>query len=185
MRVIAGKYRSRRLVAPAGVQTRPTSDRLRETLFNVLGPAVQGSAWLDLFAGSGAIGIEALSRGALMAHFVESSSRAVRAIRSNLATLGVSEGFEITERDVIPALRLLNGRAAASFDFCFLDPPYRKEQDYQQVLGFLAQSGLLKTGGLVIVEHDKHFDPGEVFGSLSRRRKLRQGDAVLSFYARE
>ena len=184
MRVIAGKYRSRRLIAPAGVQTRPTSDRMRETLFNVLGAAVEDSGWLDLFAGSGAIGIEALSRGARMVHFVESSGRAVRAIRSNLAALGIREGFEIVEHDAMKALRLLNTRTAA-FDFCFLDPPYRKQDDYQQVLSFLSRSRLLSTGALVIAEHDKHFDPGEIFGSLSRRRKLRQGDAVLSFYSRE
>src|SRR5262245_34238119 len=181
MRIIAGKYRSRRLVAPAGVQTRPTSDRLRETLFNVLGASVQGSVWLDLFAGSGAVGIEALSRGARLVHFVESSSRAARAIRSNLDSLAITDGAEIVEREANAALRLLDARPAAC-DFCFLDPPYRKQTDYEQVLIFLAGSRLLKPGALVIAEHDKHFDPGEVFGVLHRSRKLRQGDAVLSFY---
>ncbi len=183
MRVIAGKFRSRRLAAPAGIQTRPTSDRLRETLFNVLGPSVENSVWLDLFAGSGAIGIEALSRGARMVHFVESSSRAIRAIRSNLAALGISEGFEIAEHRAVGALHLLSDHGVVC-DFCFLDPPYRRQDDYQQILSFLSRSPLLGTTGLVIAEHDKHFDPGEVFGSLSRRRKLRQGDAVLSFYAK-
>src|SRR5215472_11812334 len=96
MRVIAGKYRSRRLAAPAGVQTRPTSDRLRETLFNVLGGSVEFSVWLDLFAGSGAIGIEALSRGARLVHFVETSKPAIHAIRANLAGLGIRQGFAIT-----------------------------------------------------------------------------------------
>jgi 16S rRNA (guanine(966)-N(2))-methyltransferase RsmD len=179
--VIAGKYRSRRLVAPAGEQTRPTSDRLRETLFNVLGSEVEASVWLDLFAGSGAIGIEALSRGASMVHFVESSPRAARAIRSNLASLKINEGFEIVERDVAAALRQLDARAIAC-DFCFLDPPYRKQDDYEQVLSFLARSRLLKPGSLVVAEHDKRFDPGESFAPLVRRRLLRQGDAVLSFY---
>lgn len=183
MRVIAGKYRSRRLVAPAGSQTRPTSDRLRETLFNVLGPAVQDSVWLDLFAGSGAIGIEALSRGARMVHLVESSSQAVRAIRSNLASLKISQGFEIIEREVAAALCLLESKVVVC-DFCFLDPPYRKAGDYEQVLNFLGRSKLLGPSGLVIAEHDKHFDPGEIFGELHRRRILRQGDAVLSFYVR-
>jgi len=184
MRVIAGKFRSRRLAMPAGIQTRPTSDRLRETLFNVLGTSVEDSDWLDLFAGSGAIGIEALSRGARSVHFVESSGRAVRVIQANLRALGINEGFAITERNVAAALRHLDERAEP-YDFCFLDPPYRKQDDYQQVLGFLSQARLLKPGGLVIAEHDKHFDPGEVFGSLSRQRKLRQGDAVLSFYERK
>jgi 16S rRNA (guanine(966)-N(2))-methyltransferase RsmD len=183
MRIIAGKYRSRRLAAPAGVQTRPTSDRLRETLFNVLGPSVEGSVWLDLFAGSGAVGIEALSRGARTVYFVESSSRAARAIRANLAALGIQDGCEVVEREVNSALRFLESRAAAC-DFCFLDPPYRKQDDYAQVLGFLSQSRLLQPGSLVIAEHDKHFDPGEEFDALERYRKLRQGDSVLSFYRR-
>src|SRR5262245_58390516 len=183
VRVIAGKFRSRRLAAPAGIQTRPTSDRLRETLFNVLGASVENSDWLDLFAGSGAIGIEALSRGARSVHFVESSSRAVRVIQANLRALGINQGFAITERDVAAALRQLDERAEPC-DFCFLDPPYRKQDDYQQVLGFLSRSRLLKPTGLVIAEHDKRFDPGETFGQLNRQRKLRQGDAVLSFYAR-
>jgi 16S rRNA (guanine(966)-N(2))-methyltransferase RsmD len=182
MRVIAGKYRSRRLIAPAGVQTRPTSDRLRETLFNVLGASVEESLWLDLFAGSGAIGIEALSRGARLVHFVESSSRAIRAIRANLASLKLSQGFEIIEREAVAALHLLEGRAVAC-DFCFLDPPYRHKGDYAKVLNFLSGSTLLVPDSLVIAEHDKHFDPGEIFGELHRCRILRQGDAVLSFYS--
>src|SRR5215472_1735420 len=106
MRVIAGKYKSRRLEAPAGVQTRPTSDRLRETLFNVVAPLVADSVWLDLFAGSGAIGIEALSRGARGVYFVESATAAARTIRKNLHTLAIHEGAEIIERDAAVALRM-------------------------------------------------------------------------------
>src|SRR5256885_13918340 len=94
MRVIAGKYKSRKLVAPTGIETRPTSDRLRETFFNVVAASVQDSVWLDLFAGTGAIGIEALSRGARMVYFVETSKRAARSIRDNLATLNIEEGYE-------------------------------------------------------------------------------------------
>src|SRR5262249_12691645 len=154
MRVIAGKYRSRRLLAPAGIETRPTSDRLCETLFNVLGPAVSESLWLDLFAGSGAIGIEALSRGAGMVYFVESSKRAAAAIRSNLAALEVNQGFEVLERDVTAALRALDSRLVAC-DFCFLDPPYRKQDTYQEVLELLSKSRLLKPGSRVIAEHDQ------------------------------
>ena len=188
MRIIAGKYRSRKLIAPEGLETRPTSDRLRETLFNVVASAVPGSVWLDLFAGTGAVGIEALSRGARMAYFVESAKRAACAIRENLDALGIEQGFEVLERDVATALRALDAAwetKAVVCDFCFLDPPYRKIGDYEQTLGFLAQSRLLRPGSLVIAEHDKHFDPGEVFGVLRRRRKLRQGDAVLSFYRRD
>lgn len=116
-----------------------------------------------------------------MAYFVESSKRAARAIRENLETLGIEEGFEIHERDVLTALRTLDAEGIAC-DFCFLDPPYRKMGDYEQTLNFLSHSRLLKSGGLVIAEHDKHFDPGDAFAALHRKRKLRQGDAVLSFY---
>ncbi len=184
MRIIAGKYRSRRLTAPQGIETRPTSDRLRETLFNVVAPSVPDSVWIDLFAGTGAIGIEALSRGAATAYFVESSRRAARAIRDNLHSLDIDEGAEVIEREASTALRMLDTQAVVC-DFCFLDPPYRKMGDYEQTLGFLSQSRLLKPGSLVIAEHDKHFDPGDVFGALRRQRTLRQGDAVLSFYSRE
>jgi 16S rRNA (guanine966-N2)-methyltransferase len=182
MRVIAGKYKSRRLAAPPGVQTRPTSDRLRETLFNVVAHAIEGSVWLDLFAGSGAIGIEALSRGARNVYFVESSGVAARIIRNNLHTLEIDEGTEVVERDASTALRMLDSQAVTC-DFVFLDPPYRKMGDYEQVLGFLSQSRLLRPASQVIAEHDKHFDPGDTFGSLRRHRSLRQGDAVLSFYS--
>lgn len=184
MRVIAGKYKSRRLVAPSGTDIRPTSDRLRETLFNVVAPAVPESVWIDLFAGTGAIGIEAISRGARMVYFVESSGRATRAIRKNLDQLEIAEGFEVIERDASVALRLLDSQAV-SCNFCYLDPPYRQMEDYEQALGFLSQSRLLDPTALVIAEHDKHFDPGEEFGSLRRQRKLRQGDSVLSFYRRK
>ncbi|HEY6352320.1 MAG TPA: 16S rRNA (guanine(966)-N(2))-methyltransferase RsmD [Candidatus Angelobacter sp.] len=184
MRVIAGKYKSRRLAAPAGAHVRPTSDRMRETLFNVVAPAVPGSVWIDLFAGTGAIGIEAISRGARMVYFVESSNRATRIIRKNLAQLAIEEGFEIIEREAPAALRLLDAQAMAC-NFCYLDPPYRQMEDYEEALGFLSQSRLLDPTGLVIAEHDKHFDPGDEFGPLRRQRKLRQGDSVLSFYRRE
>ena len=182
MRVIAGKYKSRRLEAPAGTQTRPTSDRLRETLFNVVAPAIDDSVWLDLFAGSGAIGIEALSRGARTAYFVESAGGAARTIRKNLHTLEIEDGAEVIEREANIALRMLDSQAV-SCDFVFLDPPYRKMGDYEQVLGFLSQSRLLSPASQVIAEHDKHFDPGDAFGALRRNRTLRQGDAVLSFYS--
>ena len=184
MRVIAGKFKSRRLEAPAGIHTRPTSDRLRETLFNVVAPRIEDSVWLDLFAGSGAIGIEALSRGARTAYFVESAAAAARTIRKNLHTLAIEDGFEVIEREAANALRMLDAQAV-KFDFCFLDPPYRKMGDYEQVLGFLSQSRLIDSASQVIAEHDKHFDPGDEFGSLRRQRVLRQGDAVLSFYSRE
>jgi len=181
MRVIAGKYRSRQLRSLRGLDVRPTTDRLRETLFNVLARMVEGSVWLDLYAGTGAIGIEALSRGARMVYFAEASRKAAEVIRQNLRSLKIEEGFEVQEREAEVALRLLNARAV-SCDVCFLDPPYRLEHAYARVLGFLGESRLLKPSSIVVAEHEKHFDPGGTFGALERDRELRQGDAVLSFY---
>ncbi len=187
MRVIAGQYRSRPLRSLRGMDIRPTSDRLRETLFNVLTAgqpeALAGTVWLDLFAGTGAVGIEALSRGAHAVYFVESSARAAAVIRENLRSLGIAEGFEVQEREVERALRLLDSQAVTC-DYVFLDPPYRKREAYETTLGFLSQSRLLRAASLVIAEHEKRFDPGERFGALKRVRTLHQGDAGLSFYRR-
>ncbi len=164
---------------------RPTSDRLRETLFDVLTAgrpdAFAGSIWLDLFAGTGAVGIEALSRGAHAVYFVEASARAAELIRDNLRNLGVSEGFEIHEREANRALRLLDSQALV-FDYVFLDPPYRMQDVYEETLGFLSQSRLLRPSSVVVAEHEKRFDPGERFGALQRFRILKQGDSALSFF---
>ena len=185
MRVIAGRFRSRKLAAPRGLKVRPTSDRLRETLFNVLAagkrPALEGSVWLDLYAGTGAVGLEALSRGADRVYFVESARAAADCIRANLRALGVIEGFEVLEHEVLPALRQLDTQAVTC-DYVFLDPPYRDAGAYEQVLDFLSKSRLLRPSSIVIAEHDRRFDPGDTFGALHRFRQLEQGDAVLSFY---
>ena len=181
MRVIGGKYRSRQLRSLRGLDVRPTSDRLRETLFNVLASQIEDSVWLDLYAGTGAVGIEALSRGARSVYFVESSPKAAAVIRENLQLLQIEEGYEVLEREAEPTLRRLDAQAV-SCDVCFLDPPYRNQQAYAEVLGFLGQSRLLKASSIVVAEHDKRLDPGGKFGALERYRELRQGDAVLSFY---
>ena len=184
MRIIAGKYRSRPIRSLHGLDLRPTSDRLRETLFDVLTGEpgrLEGSVWLDLYAGTGAVGLEALSRGASAVYFVESSRKVAALIRANLKALGIDRGFEVLTLESLPALRRLESRSVAC-DFCFLDPPYRMQQAYGEVLEMLSRSALLKPTSAVIAEHEKHFDPGEAFGPLVRYRKLQQGDAVLSFY---
>jgi 16S rRNA (guanine966-N2)-methyltransferase len=185
MRVIAGKFRSRPLSSLRGLDLRPTADRLRETLFNVLSTgnstAFEGKVWLDLCAGTGAIGIEALSRGAAQVYFVESSAPAARLIHRNLQSLGLETGFAVLKEDVARALRQLEEKGVSA-DFIFLDPPYRLEKLYGQVLLLLCQSRLLNPDTVVVAEHDKRFDPGEEFPPLRRYRLLRQGDAALSFY---
>ena len=184
MRVIAGKYRSRPLRSMRGMDIRPTADRVRESLFNVLTAgqpeALVGSAWLDLFAGTGAVGIEALSRGAARVSFVESSAAAARVVRQNLDSLGIDAGFTVLQADVIKSLKKME--SAAKVDFIFLDPPYDFAEGYRSTLEFLSTAAFLGPKAIIIAEHVKRFDPGETFGALARFRKLVQGDAVLSFY---
>ena len=200
MRVIAGKFRSRRLHSLRGMDLRPTSDRLRETLFNVLAAgnptAFDGKVWLDLCAGTGAVGIEALSRGAAKVYFVESAAPPASLIQRNLRSLVPengseisgsevpgfeASGFEVIREDVACALRQLEARNVTA-DFIFLDPPYRMEKIYQQTLQQLSQSRLLRPKTIVVAEHEKRFDQGDGFAPLHRYRKLEQGDAALSFY---
>jgi len=185
MRVIAGKYRGRPLRSLRGTDIRPTSDRLRETLFNVLTAgnpeALQGSVWLDLFAGTGAVGIEALSRGAKKAYFVETAAAAAKLIEQNLRSLGIVEGYNILRDDLAGVLWRLQREHVAA-DVVFLDPPYRMQQAYEETLSALSDSSLVWAMSLIIAEHEKKFDPGDEFGSLRRIRKLTQGNAALSFY---
>jgi 16S rRNA (guanine(966)-N(2))-methyltransferase RsmD len=184
MRVIAGKFRSRTLRTLDGLETRPTYDRLKETLFNVLASAgmVAECAWADLFAGTGAVGIEALSRGAGSVHFAESSSNAAKVLRQNLATLGL-EADDLAERDAAEALRQWE-KAGIQFDVCFFDPPYRLHGAYGEILRNISRGAVLREGGIVVAEHEKRFDPGEGEGNLKRYRLLKQGESALSFYRR-
>lgn len=167
------------------MDVRPTSDRLRETIFNVLSASqsLENSCWIDLFAGTGAIGIEAISRGAGMVYFVERSPKVARIIESNLQTLGISNGSEIVLKEAVDGLHDLEKRGVVC-DFVFLDPPYRDAGSYEAVLRVLAASSLLGQQSIVLAEHTKHFDPGDGVPPLNRYRSLRQGDAALSFYRR-
>ncbi|SRR6266404_4197880 len=186
MRVIAGKFRSRRLRSLRDLDIRPTSDRLRETLFNVLTAgnpeALKGSVWIDLFAGTGAVGIEALSRGAAMVYFVEFSSRAADLLRQNLYSLGIVQGCQVLQQETTRTISQLE-RQQILPDYIFLDPPYQSHEAYGETLGSLSNSRISEDA-VVIAEHQKKFDPGEAFGKLNRTRKLQQGDAALSFYRR-
>jgi len=187
MRVIAGTYRSRILKSPRGLALRPTSDRLRETLFNVLGPGIAGSRFIDLFAGTGAIGIEALSRGALEVVFVENHAPAAALIRRNLESLGVRKVATVLAADALRGLEILASRRTSKdsqYDCVFLDPPYASAKDYARVLESLGSRNLLAPGGVVIAEHRRSFELPEETGALQCYRVLKQGDAALSFYRR-
>ena len=186
MRIIAGEYRSRVLAAPAGMATRPTSDRLRETLFNVLAPRIGGARFLDLYAGSGAVGIEALSRGAGHVVFVEHSPAALKALRLNLERLRITAGFEIYAGSVAGYFRsaLSANPNREPCEVVFLDPPYEAAEEYEATLGLLgaAAETVLAPDAVVIAEHRRKDRLEERYGALERTRVLEQGDAALSFY---
>jgi 16S rRNA (guanine966-N2)-methyltransferase len=165
---------------------RPTADRLRETLFNVLcagnPDALAGTTWLDLYAGTGAVGIEALSRGAAMVYFAEASKAAADLIVANLRSLGVTSGFQVVKSEASKALRQW-GSAGARAGYVFLDPPYRLRDEYAKTMNTLTQSNLLSSSSIVIAEHEKRFDPAAEYGELRRYRRLDQGDVALSLYS--
>jgi 16S rRNA (guanine(966)-N(2))-methyltransferase RsmD len=185
MRVIAGEFRSRRLETPRGMETRPTSDKLRETLFNVLGASVAGAKFVDLYAGSGAVGIEAISRGAEFVWFAEKAPPAVAAIRANLRALKIAGGYALEDRGVARLLESL-AKNARAVDVVFLDPPYEAVEDYERTLEFLGGRAreALAEGAVVVAEHSRKQRLAEGFGELRRVRVLEQGDAALSFYKR-
>jgi 16S rRNA (guanine966-N2)-methyltransferase len=181
VRVIAGTFRSRRLEEPGKLKIRPTSDRLRETLFNILGIAVADSLFVDLYAGTGAVGIEALSRGARQVIFVESGRQAARLVRGNLTGLKIQAGAELIEAEALAALEKLASRHVVA-DFIFLDPPYEKKREHVGVLEFLDSSHLLAPRGFAIVEHHRKTKLPDFLGRIERTRVVEQGDAALSFF---
>ncbi len=183
VRVIAGTYRSRVLSAPRGLATRPTADRLRETLFNVLAPRVPGAVFADLYAGSGANGIEALSRGAAQVFLVENATPALAAIRSNLKSLAVTEHCTVEPRSVSAFLRRMVNDPR-KLDIVFLDPPYENLREYATTLLALGTdcAAALAPDAIVVAEHRRKQPLDEHYAALTRYRVLEQSDAALSFY---
>ena len=181
MRIISGKYRGLHVATLKGDALRPTSDQLRETLFNVLGPEVEGRTFLDAYAGTGAVGIEALSRGASEVVFIEHHRPAAELIRKNLDALKIEEGFYVMTTKVVKGLQKLADEGS-HFDFVFLDPPYEEIREYHRILRQLARSELLLSTSMVIVEHSRHCNLEEQYGSLRRARLLPRGDSQLGFY---
>jgi 16S rRNA (guanine966-N2)-methyltransferase len=171
------------LKSPPSLETRPTSDRLRETLFNILAPRIKGARFLDLCAGSGAVGIEALSRGSAHATLVDQSRRMCALIEANLEKLGIDEGeFDVVSVEAFEFLRRPVKKEGGPFEVIFYDPPYTT--DYELVLSYFAEHAgrLLAEGAVLIAEHDRKNELKEEFGGLKRYRMLKQGDSCLSFY---
>jgi 16S rRNA (guanine966-N2)-methyltransferase len=172
MRVIGGEFRSRVLKSIPGLDVRPTPDRLREALFSILTPRIEGAVFTDIYAGTGSVGIEALSRGAAKAIFVDTSRVAVRVIRANLRLLGIEDRSLVLQ---LRATRIVPGMYG---DIVFVDPPYRLEREYGEMLELLGAA----PPKLAIVQHDVRLKLADSYGRLTRTRELRQGDNVLSFY---
>jgi len=172
MRVIAGRLRSRKLASVPGLAVRPTPDRLRESLFNILAPRIEGTVFVDAYAGSGAVGIEALSRGAARVILIEKSSAALDVIRKNLEALGIAREVTVVRGNAASAV--LNYQA----DIVFLDPPYDQVQAYSDSLEALGDGRY----SLVIAQHASRLSLGENYGQLRKTRVLKQGDNSLSFY---
>jgi 16S rRNA (guanine966-N2)-methyltransferase len=178
VRVISGKAKGKKLKAPS--QSRPLTDQAREALFNILSNRVADCYFLDLFAGSGAVGIEALSRGAKTAIFVDLNRKAAGVIRENLKNTGFSDRAEVYAVDVVRALNLLD-RKHASFDVIFLGAPYDSPM-LEKALEKLGAADLLKASGVVVAEHRKQHKIKEEYGRLKAFRETRYGETVLGFY---
>jgi 16S rRNA (guanine966-N2)-methyltransferase len=172
MRVIAGEFRSRVLKSLPGLDVRPTPDRLREALFNVLAPRIHGIVFADVYAGTGAVGIEALSRGAARAIFVEQSHAAAAVIRENLRSLGLEARSTLRHSRASVVLPQIEA------DIVFIDPPYRLEHEYERSLTTLGE----RSPRLAIVQHAARLQLLESYGTLRRTRILKQGDNALTFY---
>jgi 16S rRNA (guanine966-N2)-methyltransferase len=183
MRVIAGALKGRRLASPDWPGLRPTSDKLRETLFNVLGPAVAGARVLDGYTGSGAVGIEALSRGASHVTFVDSDRRATELVQANLLHCGIKEGYAIIRVDFAGVAARLETTPrdveVAPFDIIFLDPPYGASE---MASALAAAAGLASKDTRVIIEHARRDAPPAEAGTLRLTRSLTSGDSSLAFY---
>lgn len=180
MRVIAGSARGRRLAAPPGEGTRPTADRVREALFSILGPPPAGAVVLDLFAGAGTLGIEALSRGAERAVFVDHARAAARVLRKNLEDLGLADRAEVHVGDATRFARRFE-REGRSFSWIFLDPPYAAGLA-DAALAVIGTGRLLAPGGTLVVEHDRRAPPQDRHGLLLKADCRRYGDTELTFY---
>lgn len=179
MRIIAGKFRSQVLAAPPGWKTRPTSDRLRETLFNVLAPRIEGAVFADLFAGTGAVGMEALSRGARQVYFAENAQPPLDALRANLRKLAIGPQAQVESAGTLPLLRWLRGQGIR-LDIVYLDPPYSESNAYRTTLKFLAENSILSARAVVLAEHSRRQSLPGPHGRLLPYRTIEQGEAAVT-----
>lgn len=182
MRVIAGSAKGKRLKAPSGKETRPITDMIKEALFNVIGPNIQDARFLDLFAGSGSVGIEALSRGAAALIFVDNNPAAVRIIYENLDNCGFEDHYEVYCNDVLRALTVLH-KNQVKFDYIYVDPPFTVEGIFTDVMKKLDQVDIIKPNGTVIIRTRRHKPLPEKFSRLKRYRLNYYGESAMHYYS--
>mgnify|MGYP000107056513 CR=1 FL=1 len=182
MRVISGSRKGHRLKAPKGLDTRPTQDRIKESLFNILGSIEKDSSVLDLFSGSGSIGIEFLSRGSEECYFIDNSFNSIKAIKENLNSTKLNENAKVYKNDVLKAMEIL-GRKGLNFHYIFMDPPYRSNL-IVNVLESICKNHLLKDKGIIIIEHENTLILNECIYNLHKIDERRYGDKTITFMNR-
>ncbi|MFB3897581.1 MAG: 16S rRNA (guanine(966)-N(2))-methyltransferase RsmD [bacterium] len=188
MRIIAGIAKSRRLKSVRGQQVRPTSDRVKESVFSILGETVINARILDIFAGTGNLGLEALSRGAQFAVFIDNDSRSIKVIQENIVALGFESTTQVIKGEVLTVLDKIEKSEVRSqksektaFDLVFLDPPYLKELEVPTIAA-LIESNLLNEKAIVVVEHHKKTEMPEIIRNITRFRQQKYGDTIITFY---
>ena len=181
MRIISGQAKGRKITAPKGLATRPVTDMIKGALFNVWGEAVRQSCFLDLFAGSGSVGLEALSRGAQFVIFVDSGKDAVKNIRQNLAACRFSENYEVYGRDVFLVLPILQ-RRGMKFDYIFIDPPFPDSTIFSKIMPALDNGVLLQPAGCLVIRSAKNVDLPQNSKALHKYRADKYGESVLHYY---
>ena len=181
MRVIAGNARGKHLKAPSGLHTRPITDMIKEALFNVWGADIVAARVLDLFAGSGSVGIEALSRGAEQAVFVDNDKNAIRTITENLQNCGFRDGFELFHNDVFRVLDTFS-RKQRSFDIIYVDPPFTNDRIFDDVMKVLGKAGILRDDGVLVIRTRKQRDLAFRFEKITKYRTNNYGESTLHYY---
>ncbi|MBP1936472.1 16S rRNA (guanine(966)-N(2))-methyltransferase RsmD [Paenibacillus sediminis] len=180
MRVISGSAKGRALKGVPGMGTRPTTDKVKEAIFSMIGPYFEGGMALDLFAGTGGLGIEALSRGMDRAIFIDMEPKSIEVIRANLKSTGLAEKAEVYRNDAVRAIKALEKRSV-SFDLVFLDPPYRLKHG-DELMQLMDERGLLNPQAIVVLEYESSYEYPESFGHFVCQRKAIYGETAVSIY---
>lgn len=181
MRVISGDRKGHKLISPKNKDIRPTEDRIKESMFNIIGKIYEDTVMLDLFAGSGGIGIEFLSRGARLVYFIDKSKEAAQLVYSNLSKTRLDNRAVVLQKDAISALKFLDTQGLV-FNYIFIDPPYKDVELFKSVLEFISGSSIITNNTIIIVEHDKELTLNENYGKIIQTDNRRYGSKSMTYY---